>query len=98
MQETTLTTPNLPTEAQFETWLGSLSEPVADVVRSYSPFHPHRLKATGQTVFISSFQEGDSGEPPVKLSVVAPQAANPNQVNDLTFEGITPDELYTLAS
>lgn len=97
MQETTLNTPNLPTEAQFETWISSLPTQVAEVVRTHSPFHPHRLKSTGQTVFISRFQEGE-GEAPVTLSVVAPQAANPQQASDLTFEGVTPDELYTLAS
>lgn len=98
MQETIAETPNLPTEAQFQTWLASLPEPVADVVRSYSPFHPHRLKATGQTVFIARFQEGVATEAPVQLSVIAPQAANPHQTSDLTFEGITPDEIHPLAS
>jgi len=98
MQETITEASNLPTEAQFQTWLASLPEPVAEVVRSYSPFHPHRLKATGQTVFIARFQEGEEAESPVKLSVIAPQAANPHQASDLTFEGITPDEIHPLAS
>lgn len=98
MQEHTPETTKLPTEAQFQAWLSTLPDPVAEVVRTHSPFHPHKLKTTGQTVFIARFQEGETGEPPVKLAVVAPMAANPGQASDLSFEGISPDDIYPLAS
>lgn len=87
----------LPTEDQFETWMSSLPEHVADCVREHSPFVPHRLKSTGQTVYIARFQEKPTGEKAVKLSVIAPQAANPNQGGDLAFD-VDPEDLYTLAS
>lgn len=99
MQHAVLNNPQqLPTEAQFQSWLASLPETVADVVRTHSPFVPHRLKQTGHTVYIARFQESESDGPPVKLSVVAPQAANPGQADDLSFDGIDPDDLHPLAS
>lgn len=97
MEERSADSSTVPTEAQFESWLSSLPADVADVVRCHSPFHPHRLKATGKTVFISRFEEGE-GQAPVTLSVIAPQASNPHQTGDLTFDGVSPDDLYTLAS
>ena len=97
MQEA-VTDQKVPSQAQFDTWMNSLPEHVAEVVRAHSPFVPHRLKATGQTVFIARFQEDESSEKDVKLSVVAPRAANPAQAGDLAFDGIDPDDLYTLAS
>ena len=96
MQET-VQTAGLPTEAQFQTWLQSLPDVVAEVVRDHSPFHPHQLRSTGQIVFISRFEEGDTDEPAVKLSVVAPRASNPGQAGDLSFDGVDPAELTSLA-
>lgn len=98
MQENLDPKPGLPSEAQFEAWLQGLPHLVADVVREHSPFHPHRLRSTGQTVYISRFEGGDAEDPDVKLSVVAPRAANPGQTDDLSLEGVDPDELYSLAS
>ena len=88
----------VPSQDQFDSWVGSLPERVADAVREHSPFVPHRLKGTSLTVFIAQFQEGGPGQAPVLLSVVAPRAANPGQTQDQTFEGIRPDDLFTLAS
>jgi len=96
MNENTLEN-QVPSQAQFDNWISSLPPHVADVVREHSPFVPHRLKSTGQTVYIARFQEGSPGEPPVKLSVIAPQSANPTQSGDLIFD-VTPSDLYTLAS
>ena len=98
MQESIINDPKLPSSAQFDLWLNSLPDRVADVVRTHSPFVPHRLRSTGQTVYIARFQESETSGRDVKLSVVAPQAANPGQVGDLTFEGIDPNDLYPLAS
>ncbi len=98
MQESILGTAQLPTEAQFQAWLDDLPEPVADVVRTHSPFVPHRLKASGHTVYIARFQGDEGGTPSVKLAVIAPQSANPGQAGDLSFDGIDPDDLHALAS
>ena len=54
------------------------------------------MVGSGQLMLVAS--DWYVSEAPVTLSVVAPQAANPNQTSDLTFEGVTPDQLYTLAS
>ena len=88
---------SLPSQAQFDNWINSLPDHVADVVREHSPFVPHRLKSTGQTVYIARFQAGPAGERAVRLSVIAPRAVNPTQSGDLAFE-VDPDDLYTLAS
>ncbi len=87
----------LPTQEQFEAWMSSLPAHVAEAVRAHSPFVPHRLKGTGHTVFIARFQETSGDEKGVRLSVIAPQSANPSQADDLAFE-VDPEDLYTLAS
>ena len=97
MQESIVDT-QVPSQAQFDSWIGSLPKPVAEVVREHSPFVPHRLKGTSLTVFIAQFREGGPEEPPVVLSVVAPRSANPGQSQDQQFDGIQPKDLFALAS
>jgi hypothetical protein len=94
--ENALEEARLPSQDQFDSWIGSLPAHVADVVRAHSPFVPHRLKETGHTVFIARF-EAVPDEEKVRLSVVAPQSANPSQGADLTFE-VDPDDIFPLAS
>ncbi len=90
------TPPDSWTQSQidgYQEWIDSRPPRVRKVAEKLAPWQLYRLKSSGHTVSLHSYDEPEDESQPVTLKVTVLRQYNPDVLFDRTVFGIAPEDL-----